>query len=210
LFGGLLLSRGDAGHPCRLTEVFRGLDPAVTAAGEVAPLDEVGVRLEQLLPKPTGVVGVEGLGGLAGPDVVHVEADQGVFEPAFLELSVEGGFLSLVSHEGFFCAGAAHPDSNRLALVFDLSTGKSVDWEQLLPGKAQTKKFDADLEARPSSGSLISSDAIWALYKKSALLEDGNDPDCAGVFDEQLDLMLSLDAEKIAVAFSRPRQDVLN
>src|SRR5258708_26253018 len=102
-------------------------------------------------------------------------------------------FLSLVTNEGYFCAGAAHPDSDELALVFDLTTGRLVDWEKLLPGKAQAKKFDTDLEAQSPFDSIISSDTIWALYKKAALLEDGNDPDCTGAFDEKLDFILSLD-----------------
>jgi hypothetical protein len=44
-------------------------------------------------------------------------------------------FLSLVANQSFSCAGAAHPDSETQALVYDLTTGKFVDWEKLLPGK---------------------------------------------------------------------------
>ena len=109
------------------------------------------------------------------------------------------GFLSLVVNQSFSCAGAAHPDSETQALVFDLTTGKFVDWEKLLPGAVQIKKIDADLEKKFPFHATVASDAIWALYKKEALKEN-SDPDCADAFDDKLDFVLSLDAGKNALA----------
>lgn len=109
-------------------------------------------------------------------------------------------FLSLVAYEGFFCAGNAHPDSNMLALVFDLTTGKLVNWVKLLPGTVQIKKYSGNPERTFRFGEAISSDAIWALYRKAASIEKAGDPDCADALDEKLDFILSLDAKKNAVA----------
>ena len=75
-----------------------------------------------------------------------------------------------------------------------------MNWEKLLPGKVHVKKFDADIEAQDSFGRIVSSDAIWTLYKKTALSENP-DQDCIEVFNEaQLDLSLYLDAKENAVA----------
>jgi hypothetical protein len=109
-------------------------------------------------------------------------------------------FLSFVTHEGFFCPGSAHPDSTAQALVFDLSTGKLIDWEKLLPGKVHVKKLDASLEKEFPFYVTVSSDAIWALYKKAALADNKDDADCASALDEKLDFILYPDAKEGAVA----------
>jgi hypothetical protein len=43
------------------------------------------------------------------------------------------GFLSLTVTDSVFCDGNAHPDSGTFSIVYDLATGKPVDWTQLLP-----------------------------------------------------------------------------
>jgi hypothetical protein len=43
------------------------------------------------------------------------------------------GFLSLTITDSFGCDGAAHPDSGTMSIVYDLTTGRPVDWTQLLP-----------------------------------------------------------------------------
>jgi len=43
------------------------------------------------------------------------------------------GFLSLTITDTMFCDGSAHPDSGTFAIVYDLATGKPVDWTHLLP-----------------------------------------------------------------------------
>jgi hypothetical protein len=43
------------------------------------------------------------------------------------------GFLSLTVTDSVFCEGNAHPDSGTFSIVYDLATGKPVDWTHLLP-----------------------------------------------------------------------------
>jgi hypothetical protein len=43
------------------------------------------------------------------------------------------GFLSLAVTDSFGCDGAAHPNSGTMSIVYDLTTGRPVDWTQLLP-----------------------------------------------------------------------------
>jgi hypothetical protein len=43
------------------------------------------------------------------------------------------GFLSLTITDSVFCEGNAHPDSGTFSIVYDLATGRPVDWTQLLP-----------------------------------------------------------------------------
>jgi hypothetical protein len=43
------------------------------------------------------------------------------------------GFLSLTITDSVYCDGNAHPDSGTFSIVYDLATGKPVDWTQLLP-----------------------------------------------------------------------------
>jgi hypothetical protein len=42
------------------------------------------------------------------------------------------GFLSLVVTDSYFCGGA-HPDGSTWSIVYDLTTGRPVDWTHLLP-----------------------------------------------------------------------------
>jgi hypothetical protein len=43
------------------------------------------------------------------------------------------GFLSLTVTDAVFCAGNAHPSSSTFSIVYDLATGRPVDWTKLLP-----------------------------------------------------------------------------
>jgi hypothetical protein len=43
------------------------------------------------------------------------------------------GFLSLTITDSVYCEGNAHPDSSTMSIVYDLATGKPVDWTHLLP-----------------------------------------------------------------------------
>lgn len=43
------------------------------------------------------------------------------------------GFLSLVINDSYACDGAAHPDTATSSIVYDLATGKPVNWARLLP-----------------------------------------------------------------------------
>jgi hypothetical protein len=51
-----------------------------------------------------------------------------------VEVPMSGpGFLSLTITDSVYCEGNAHPDSGTMSIVYDLTTGKPVDWTQLLP-----------------------------------------------------------------------------
>jgi hypothetical protein len=108
------------------------------------------------------------------------------------------GFVSLDATAETSCGGA-YPSANTQALVFDLATGKLADWATLLPGKIQFRKYDADLAKQFAFDPIVSSDALWALYKKAAKAERGDDADCADALDEKLDFRLTLDAKLGAV-----------
>jgi hypothetical protein len=43
------------------------------------------------------------------------------------------GYLSLVITDSYACDDAAHPDTATSAIVYDLSTGRPVNWSRLLP-----------------------------------------------------------------------------
>lgn len=43
------------------------------------------------------------------------------------------GFLSLTVTDSFYCNEAAHPNAATFSIVYDLATGKPVDWAHLLP-----------------------------------------------------------------------------
>ena len=172
--------------------------PALTSDAEALPRVLSG-------PKPAIIKSINAV--LTRLDAKAVKAQRecgdekkGGYYARTAETTMQGPrFLSFVTHEGFFCPGSAHPDSNAQALVFDLSTGKLVDWEKLLPGKLHVKKLDASLEKEFPFYVTVSSDAIWELYKKAAL-EDNKDADCATALDEKLDFILYPDAKEAAVA----------
>jgi hypothetical protein len=54
------------------------------------------------------------------------------------------GFLSYTVTDGFYCQGAAHPDANTFSIVYDLTTGRPVDWTHLLPASLTGKVALAD------------------------------------------------------------------
>ncbi len=69
-----------------------------------------------------------------------------------------------------------------------------------MPGKVHVKKLDASLEKEFPFYATVSSDAIWELYKKAALKDNKDEPDCANALDEKLDFILYPDAKEGAVA----------
>ncbi|MGI4745412.1 MAG: hypothetical protein ACRYFY_05135 [Janthinobacterium lividum] len=72
-------------------------------------------------------------------------------------------FLSMTAEDGAFC-GSAHPTNEMLALVFDLSTGKPVNWQRMLPPSlVQSTVLASGLAGSPIR--LVKSDQLLALYK---------------------------------------------
>jgi hypothetical protein len=50
------------------------------------------------------------------------------------------GFLGVVSHTGFYCSGAAHPETYSRAVTFDLATGEPVDWREVFPASLRNSE----------------------------------------------------------------------
>jgi hypothetical protein len=82
-------------------------------------------------------------------------------------------YLSLLAGDDWYCGGA-YPDTDLTALVYDLSTGKPVDWTKLFPAGLIAK-------AGPSPGGgvsdpiLIDSAGLWDLFVKTANAAEHDD-----------------------------------
>jgi len=123
------------------------------------------------------------------------------------------GYLSVTVTDGFYCNGAAHPNASLYSIVYDLDTGKPVDWPQLLPPPLVGKQALAG----QSDGTRIvtlSSPRLFALYTAGYTADGatGDDiRDCKeAVATEGEDgppaMMAWLDAKKggLAVQFDLP------
>jgi hypothetical protein len=72
------------------------------------------------------------------------------------------GFLSLVITDSYSCEDTAHPDAATAAIVYDLTSGKPVDWAHLLPPSLTGKQELADEGG--SKFVTLSSKKLFALY----------------------------------------------
>ena len=72
---------------------------------------------------------------LAGKD-----AQQGSWEREITITMTGPGFLSMVAKGSAFCGGA-HPDDDTRAIVFDLTTGRPVDWVNLIAESAKASTY---------------------------------------------------------------------
>jgi hypothetical protein len=98
-------------------------------------------------------------------------------------------FVSFLVRENWMCAGAAHPGNSVAALVFDLDSGKLIDW-----GKALPPRFAAKVDMVDGS---ISSPVLHQLY--AAPLKS-DDAECKTAFREStLTFVLWLDAKNRSV-----------
>ena len=87
------------------------------------------------------------------------------------------GFLSLVIVDEPFCGGA-HPDTGTQALVYDLTTGRPVDWKALLP-PSMTGKIALQTGLDGTRTVSLTAPALTALFLKGyPSTEMGKDPDC--------------------------------
>jgi hypothetical protein len=73
------------------------------------------------------------------------------------------GFLSLTITDAVYCEGNAHPDSATMSIVYDLTTGKPVDWTQLLP-TSLTGKVALEEQADGSKIVTLASKRLFELY----------------------------------------------
>jgi hypothetical protein len=99
-------------------------------------------------------------------------------------------YLSLVANDDWYCGGP-YPDTDTVALVFDLSAGTPIDWMKLLPsGLIAT--------AGPSPGGgvsdpiIITSPRLWDLFVKTANAAEHDECDDVRSKPEGLDTSLMI------------------
>ncbi|MGH7091940.1 MAG: hypothetical protein ACREFB_00210 [Stellaceae bacterium] len=87
-------------------------------------------------------------------------------------------YLSYVAMDDYYCGGA-YPDTDTMALVFDLTSGAPIDWKALFPAgivsAAGTGPGNPD-----SQPVTVTSDALWKRYVKLAAPVSGI-KDCTDV-----------------------------
>ena len=93
-------------------------------------------------------------------------------------------FVSIVMTQGDYCGGA-HPSWTRTALVFDLETGRLIDWTSWLPAEMATP-FQADDADRLVSPAVLGSPSLKAWFAGRALEQMGKDGrrECAAIYAE--------------------------
>lgn len=102
-----------------------------------------------------------------------------------VETSMAGPrFVSIVVSQGEYCGGA-HPNWVRAPLVFDLDTGRLIDWRRFLPADmtAQLDDEDADKWGRAA---YLKSPTLKAWFAERALagMDAYGRENCADVYDD--------------------------
>lgn len=108
-------------------------------------------------------------------------------------------FLSIVATDDFFCGGA-HPDSDRIAMVFDMSTGDPVDWTTMITKTAGASSYTDTVYDGTEVGALI----LPGLEKINLALAS---PECKDAFSDQQSFLIWPDAPKgqlVAIAYGLP------
>jgi hypothetical protein len=104
-------------------------------------------------------------------------------------------FLSLFASDDWYCGGP-YPDTDQVALVFDLETGAPIDWKKILP-PALLERAAPDPGGTDADPVLITSRTLWTLYAKAAAVLGGKE--CGAVLKDPAGLgtrlMLWPDAE---------------
>jgi hypothetical protein len=103
-------------------------------------------------------------------------------------------YLNYVETNDYACMGAAHPNADTSSVAYDLTTGRAVDWRELLPPALVASLF-VDYS---TSGDVVGSAALTALYL--AHYSADTDADCPLVVrNEELGFIFRLDATERAV-----------
>lgn len=108
-------------------------------------------------------------------------------------------FLSLLASDEEFCGGA-HPDNSTLALVYDLESGRPVDWSKLLgPRLASSARVETVLDGTRIG--VVISPGLTRLYQSAVRKAPDYDPawwnECSeALSDPNLEFVLWLDAKK--------------
>jgi hypothetical protein len=90
--------------------------------------------------------------------------------------------LSIVASDEASCSGA-HPDEGQLALVYDLTTGRPVDWASVL-GRALVTSTTLDSTVDGTKVGLVVSPKLQGLYLAKRKAERGWDAECGDVLDD--------------------------
>lgn len=108
-------------------------------------------------------------------------------------------FLDIQASDSIYCGGA-HPDGETLPMVYDLTTGRPVAWDKLLPAEAETT---TDKSTDGTTIGLIT----WAPLSRMAIAHASVECRDALSEAETLPFALSLDARKgmlVATAYGLP------
>lgn len=97
-------------------------------------------------------------------------------------------FLSMVATDSFVFCGGAHPDSDTLAMVFDLTTGRPVNWMNLIAKSANASVYSDSISDGSTVGALI----VPALRDLTLAHADG---DCKEAFQNPQAFQLWPDAK---------------
>lgn len=97
-------------------------------------------------------------------------------------------FLSLVGEDDVFCGGA-HPDIDRIAIMFDLGTGDQVNWTKMLAESTGASGYSDSV----SDGENVNAIVLPALMELS---EARAVSDCKGMFNDRQAYVLWPDAKR--------------
>jgi hypothetical protein len=73
------------------------------------------------------------------------------------------GFLSLTVTDAVYCEGNAHPNASTFSIVYDLATGRPVDWTKLLPASL-TGTVALEEQADGTKIVTLATKRLFALY----------------------------------------------
>ncbi len=87
-------------------------------------------------------------------------------------------YLSLLASNEWDCG--AYPDTDQVALVYDLRTGAPVDWARLLP-RGMLTGTTTNAASDDTTEGLVTSPALAATFRRIAAADAGPDKQCAEV-----------------------------
>ncbi len=64
-------------------------------------------------------------------------------------------FLSLVGEDDLFCGGA-HPNTYRIAIMFDMDTGDRVDWTRMFAESARVSRYSTGVWDGENGNAIVS------------------------------------------------------
>jgi hypothetical protein len=174
------------------------VNPATPAEQRVnATLTRLNLRLAQALRECDAAARDEAkLMGTAGKDQ---DSTLGSWSRSIRVTMTGPRFLSLVATDNIYCGGA-HPNSDVMAMVFDMTTGTPVNWPAQFPKSAEASSFVDSVEDGSKVGALVLP-ALLKIYAAAATSE------CKDAFQNTQSFLLWPDAQHgtlVAQAFDLP------